>query len=92
MTTNPPSRAHVVRVQREEGKTGLFYGTSPDLKGLLVAEATLDALDRAIPVAIADLYHAGGEPVVVTRLDKDEDDLRSWVAVPKPAITAAEAS
>src|SRR5690348_17313544 len=82
VTTNRSLKARIVHVVREEGKTGLFYASSPDLKGLLVAERTLDALDRAIPQAIADLYAACGEEVFVARLDDDEDRLRSWVAVP----------
>ena len=36
--TSTLTTAKVVRVKVEEGKTGLFYATSPDLKGLLVAE------------------------------------------------------
>jgi len=72
----------VVRVKREQGEGGWFYATSPDLKGLLVAEPTLDALDRAIPGAISDLFAACGHSATVDRLERDEDDLRSWVAVP----------
>ena len=74
-------KARVVRVKREEGKTGLFYATSPDLRGLLVAEPTLDALERAIPQVIVDLYAAVGVAIVVTRLDEDVDSHKSWVAV-----------
>jgi hypothetical protein len=81
-------RAHIVRIKREEGKTGLFYATSPDLKGLLVAEPSLDALDRAVPQAIQELYAACGVNVVVTRVDEQEEDYRTWVAV--PAIIAKE--
>jgi hypothetical protein len=75
-------KARMVRIRREEGKTGLFYATSPDLKGLLVAEPTLDALELAIPKAIADLYAASGTAVVVTRVEDEFDDHRLWVAVP----------
>ena len=82
MTASATMKAHIVRVKREEGKTGLFYATSPDMKGLLVAEPTLDALERAIPQAITDLYAACGTKVVVTRVDEQEDHLRSWVAFP----------
>lgn len=75
-------RAQVVRVQREEGQTGLFYATSPDLRGLLVAEPTLEELERAIPQAIVDLYKATGVDVVVTRVDEGPDRMKAWVAVP----------
>ncbi|WP_395020216.1 DUF1902 domain-containing protein [Dongia sp.] len=74
-------KAKIVRVDREQGDAGLFYATSPDLKGLLVAEATLEALDRAIPAAIADLYQACDQDVIVTPV-ADGDQTRSWVAVP----------
>ena len=55
----------IVQVQIEEGATGLFYAMSSDLKGLLVVEPTLDALNSAIPRAIADLFRAQGMNVVV---------------------------
>ena len=48
-------KARIVWVHRERGDAGLFYATSPDLPGLLVAEKTLDELERAIPAAIAEL-------------------------------------
>jgi hypothetical protein len=60
-------KAKVVRIKVEEGKTGLFYATSPDLKGLLVAEPTIDALDVAIPKVITDMFAACGVAVVVTQ-------------------------
>ena len=80
--SNVSMKAQIVRVKIEEGKTGLFYATSSDLKGLLVAEPDLDALDSAIPKAIADLYEACGVKVVVTKVEDDDNDLHPWVAVP----------
>ena len=76
-------KARRVRVRLEEGKTGLFYATSPDLKGLLVAEPSVDAVVKAVPGAIAEMYKACGLKVVVTKLDDDDgpDDFRSWVAI-----------
>lgn len=47
-----------IRVEIEEGKTGLWFGTSPDLRGLLVAEQSADAVRTAVPVAIAELERA----------------------------------
>ena len=41
---------------------GLFFATSPDIRGLLVAETSLDELWRAIPGAISDLRAAAGAP------------------------------
>ena len=76
-------KAHVVRVKREEGKMGLFYATSPDLKGLIVSAPTLDGLEEKIPEAITEMYAACGQDVAVTRVDEPhEDSMRSWVAVP----------
>jgi hypothetical protein len=76
-------RAQIVRVKIEEGKAGLFYATSPDLKGLLVAEPTIDALDEAIPQAIAELYEAMcGAKVVVTKGKNNDPEFYPWVAIP----------
>jgi hypothetical protein len=86
--------ARIVRVKREEGQTGLFYATSPDLKGLLVAEPSLDALESAIPLAIAELYEACGTKVIVTKVGEQLDEsLPAWVAFPAEiARQALEAS
>ncbi|WP_315729006.1 hypothetical protein [Bradyrhizobium sp. SZCCHNS2015] len=75
-------KAKIVRVRIEEGKAGLFYATSPDLKGLLVAEPNIDELDAAISKSIADLYAAGGEAVVVTKAQDGDPDFFPWVAIP----------
>ena len=87
-------KARIVRVKTEEGKTGLFYATSPDLTGLLVAEPTLDALEREIPKAIADLYAASGQKVLVTSLDEQYENLKPWVTFPvevaRPALAEAK--
>jgi hypothetical protein len=82
--TGTSAKAKVVRVKVEMGKAGLLYATSPDLRGLLVAEPTLEALQASIPTAVADLYAACGADVVVTMLDSqsDDDGLTPWVAFP----------
>jgi hypothetical protein len=87
--TTATMKAQIVRVRVEEGKAGLFYATSPDLKGLLVAEATMDGLEREIPKAIAALYAACDVEVVVTKAEDGDDDLTPWVAV--PVVVAASA-
>jgi hypothetical protein len=74
-------RAQIIRIKIEEGRTGLFFATSPDLQGLLVAERTIDELDEAIPEAIAELYAASGVKVVVTKA-KDDSEFIPWVAIP----------
>ena len=80
--TTATMKARTVRVKIEEGKTGLFFASSPDLKGLLVAEPTVDSLYGAIPKAIADLYAACGESVVVSILDEGTHGYIPWVAFP----------
>jgi hypothetical protein len=81
-------KAHLVRIRYEKGTAGLYYATSPDLRGLLVAEPTPEALDAAIPKAIREMYEASGVEVVVSLLD-EPDDGKTWVAV--PAVIAREA-
>jgi hypothetical protein len=82
--TAESSLAKVVRVNVEYDSTGLFYATSPDLKGLLVAEPTEEALETAVPQAIRDLYRAMGENVVIIPAgDMDGDHpMKTWVGVP----------
>ena len=80
--TTTSTRATIIRIKIEEGKAGLFYATSPDLRGLLVAEPTLDALDEAIPREITKLYAASGDEVVVTKARNDDPVFYPWVAIP----------
>ena len=80
--TDASPQAKLVRIKVEVGRTGLYYATSPDLTGLLVAERTLAAVQQAIPGAIKDLYAACGEEVVVTPLADHDDEYSPWVAVP----------
>jgi hypothetical protein len=47
-----------VRVTIKEGKTGLFFATSPDVKGLLVAEPTKEETLAAVPQALKELAAA----------------------------------
>jgi len=76
-------KAKIVRIEYQEGKTGLFYATSPNLRGLVIGRPSLTDLNEAIPQAIADLYAASGERVVVTRIDGDDDQEKdAWVAFP----------
>lgn len=81
-------KARIVRIRCEKGKAGLLYATSPDLRGLLVAEATTEALKQAIPKAIRDMYAASGVEVVVSPVEEPEDG-HTWVAL--PATIAREA-
>ena len=78
--TTAAMKAKIVRVTVEQGRAGLFYARSPDLKGLLVANATVEGLRAEIPVAIGEMFEACDTPVTVTEIDNGDDF--SWVAVP----------
>jgi hypothetical protein len=82
MSATASTKAKIVRVKVEEGKAGLFYATSPDLRGLLVAEPNIDDLDIAISKSITDLYAACGESVIVTKAQDDDPEFFPWVAIP----------
>lgn len=75
-------RAQVVRVRIEEDKSGLFYASSPELKGLLVAKPTIEALEKDIPRAIAELFAVDGWDVLVSKMEDGDGDLHPWVAFP----------
>ena len=82
--------AKVVRVRRRVGAGDWFYATSPDLKGLLVAQPTLEALEKAIPQAITDLYAARNVEVIVAPLEEcDGGSHGSWVALPVDLMEAS---
>jgi hypothetical protein len=80
--------AKVIRVKREmEGD--LFLATSPDLRGLLVAEPTLDGLEKAIPQVIVDLYAARKIAVTVIPVDDgNEGPHGAYVVVSDGALKA----
>jgi predicted RNase H-like HicB family nuclease len=78
--TSTKMKAKIVRVTIEQGREGLFYAESPDLKGLLVARSSIDELRRQIPIAIREMFEVCDTPVVVSELDGPDQD--SWVAVP----------
>lgn len=76
-------RARRVRILLEpRDDTGLYFATSPDLKGFMVAEPTKEGRERAITRAIVDLYKACGVDVLVTKLDGEADEgTEDYVAV-----------
>jgi hypothetical protein len=75
--------AEIIRVKIEDGKTGLFFATSPDLQGLLVGKPTLDELFEAIPQAIVDLFAVGrGVAVKVILAKRLTQFEHPFVAVP----------
>jgi hypothetical protein len=83
------AEAKVIRIKRELGEGNWFYATSPDLVGLLVAQETLDGLDKAIPQAIVDLYAARKIDVYVYPVDDgNEGPHGAWVAVPMELLKA----
>ena len=65
-----------------EDRNGMLVATSEDIKGMLVVEYSLEALENAIPREVQDLFAACGVQVVVTKLDTSEGDGdRPWVAM-----------
>lgn len=88
--TNKSLRAKIVQVKFEQGKSGAFLATSPQLKGLLVSKMTYDEARGDVARAITELYAACGETVVVTEIAPEDDSTTdAWVAV--PAAIAKEA-
>jgi hypothetical protein len=84
MTSNT-SKTLIIHIKIEEGREGLFYATSPDLRGLLVAKPDLESLDKAIPRAIEELYAACGVKAIVTPAESCDDDFgkyQPWVMIP----------
>jgi hypothetical protein len=67
-----------IRVTIERGKKGLWYGTSKDLKGLLVTGMTRSDVIEAAPGLIADLYLASG----VKSVDLLSMGALTWLARP----------
>jgi hypothetical protein len=65
-----------------EDRNGMLVATSEDIKGMLVAEYSLEALENAIPREVEDLFAACGVQVVVTMIDTSETHGdRPWVAI-----------
>ena len=58
MMPSNATKAKIVCTKIEQGREGLFYATSPDLKGLFVAEDSLEKLEKAIPGVTRDLTGA----------------------------------
>ena len=48
-----------ITVRVEQGTAGLYYATSPQVRGLFLAAHTVEELMNAAPSAIADLRAAG---------------------------------
>ncbi len=80
--TSSSMKAKIIRVKMREGKSGYFFATSPELRGLLVTEPTIDELLRSIPTAIRDLYAACDLDVVVEMADERGDEYIPWIAFP----------
>lgn len=82
-------QTRIVRVLIEQREGGYYFATSPNLKGLLVVEPTLEAVEKAIPQAITDLYTVSGQPVVVTRLEETDRGEQAWVTTPVAVMEQA---
>lgn len=90
---NASLKAKLVNIVVEQGSSGAYFATSPDMKGLQVAAMSLDEMRHEIPRAIAMMYAACGVEVVVTAVEEDDGDIdRQWVAVPAVVAKAALAN
>lgn len=49
-----------LRITVQKGKTGIFIATSPDIRGLMVVEHSMQELQKSIPDRIIELYKAQG--------------------------------
>jgi hypothetical protein len=65
--------AKIIKVQVRQGHAGLLYATSSQLRGLLVAQPNRAALEAEVPAAIREMLAAGGEQVVVSRVEGKEE-------------------
>ncbi len=80
-----------IKIKIELSESGHFFATSPEptLRGLLVAEKTLDALYEHIPIAISALCQAVGQDmpesaIKVARVtDATQEVFESYVTVPE---------
>jgi hypothetical protein len=65
-----------------EEKSGLFYATSPEIKGLFIAKYSRQEVEDAVPSMVQDLFAACGVSAAVTKIDQ------SWIvriATPRSA-------
>jgi hypothetical protein len=78
------SKAKVFRVEIKQGESGLIFATSPDLRGLLVAERTMEDLMREIPLSIAAIVKAQGDDAQIIEAEDlaGERPTKSWVKLP----------
>ncbi len=77
-------KPRVFRVKIEQGKSGVFLATSPDLKGLLAAGDTMDELMQEIPRSIQAIICASGEAGMLVQAEDlaGEHPMKSWVEIP----------
>jgi hypothetical protein len=64
-----------------EEKSGLFFGTSPEIKGLFIAKRSIQEVENAVPSAVQDLFAACNVHVIVSKLENADRDA-SWVTIP----------
>ena len=72
--------ATIVRVEIREGKHGTFYAYSDDIRGLVIAEASYEAVLREIPRTLTALYEACGQKIIVVPAQRD--NIIEWVKIP----------
>lgn len=75
-------KARLIRIEFERGETGRIYAKSPDIKGLWIGRRSMEELEHDLPEAIAAMYAACGESVVVSKLENESTSGEAWVAFP----------
>lgn len=74
-------KAKIIRVKIEEDGD-MFFATSPDMKGFLVAASSLEKMQAAVPDAIRNMYLACDIEVVVSKAEDGVAPFEPWVAFP----------
>ncbi len=78
--------ARIVRVEIRDGKDGMFYAYSDDIRGLIIAEPSYDEVMREIPRVIAAMYAACGEKIAVFPAQRNNET--EWVKMPLQMMKA----
>ncbi len=60
------------RTDVKQGDTGLWYATSPDLKGFMVAEESLPEVRRRIPDALYVMLQAAQAEIAALKRENEE--------------------
>ena len=72
--TASKEQTRIIRVSIKKGDHDVFIASSPTMKGLLVVSQNFDQLlNELVPQAIADLFEACGQRIIVSRAEDPAD-------------------